>query len=101
MLTSLLAILAYSSFEFLAWQELHLGDVPQFLATLVGLKMTPPPFRNFSENSSVFVGSSVPNANVPTCWSNFELIQVEPHTLGLVWNQCKWHYFLSWRDNSS
>ena len=26
-----------------------------------------------------------------TCWSNFDLIQVEPHTIGQIWNQCKWH----------
>ena len=31
-------------------------------------------------------------SNSPTWWSNFELIQVEPHTIGQIWNQCKWHY---------
>ena len=26
-----------------------------------------------------------------TWWSNFELLQVEPHTIGQIWNLCKWH----------
>ena len=33
-------------------------------------------------------------------WSNFELIQVEPHTIGQIWNQCSGILF-SWIDNSS
>ena len=36
---------------------------------------------NFGTNSGGF-----------TWWSNFELIiQVEPHTIGQIWNQCKWN----------
>ena len=31
------------------------------------------------------------NSGGITWWSNFELIQVEPHTIGQIWNQCKWH----------
>ena len=34
------------------------------------------------------------NAGGDTWWSNFELIQVEPHTIGQIWNQCKWHSIL-------
>ena len=36
-----------------------------------------------------------------TWCSNFELIQVEPHTIGQIWNQCKCGILFSWRDNSS
>ena len=28
------------------------------------------------------------NASGATCWSNFELTQVKPHTIGQIWNQC-------------
>ena len=31
------------------------------------------------------------NAGGATYWPNFELIQVETHTIGQIWNQCKWH----------
>ena len=31
------------------------------------------------------------NSGGITWWSNFELIQVEPHTIGQIWNQCNWH----------
>ena len=31
------------------------------------------------------------NSGGITWWSNFELIQVEPHTIGQIWNQCKWN----------
>ena len=35
------------------------------------------------------------NSGDITWWSNFELIQVEPHTIGQIWNQRKWHSILS------
>ena len=35
------------------------------------------------------------NAGGATWWSNLELIQVEPHAFGQIWNQCKWHYMLA------
>ena len=31
------------------------------------------------------------NSGGITWWSNFQLIQVEPHTIGQIWNQRKWH----------
>ena len=31
------------------------------------------------------------NGGGATWRSNFELIQVEPHTIGQIWNQCKRH----------
>ena len=33
------------------------------------------------------------NASGATRWSNFELVQVKPHTIGQIWKQCKWHSF--------
>ena len=36
--------------------------------------------------SSIFIGPRY------TWWSNLELMQVEPHRIGKIWNQCKLHY---------
>ena len=41
------------------------------------------------------VAKFVTNASIATWWSNFELIQVEPHIIG----KCKWHYI--YLDNLS
>ena len=40
------------------------------------------------------------NSGGITWWSNFELIQVEPHTFGQIWTNTSGILF-SWRDNSS
>ena len=35
------------------------------------------------------------NSGGDTWWSNFELIQVEPHTIGQIWNQMQVEFYLA------